>query len=1075
MPAFPLLQTKFYVPRPPAGRIARPRLTHWLTDRSEERLILVSAPAGYGKTTLLAQWAGAVTFPVVWYQLDEADSDPAVFLSYLVEGLGRSLGQGEGAVPLGKAAKALLDSNDPTVTAAQVLAVLLNELSERLEGRWVLVLEDYHVITNPALHHLVDYLIANAPPGLQVVVAGRTDPPLALARLRARGLLAELRAPQLRFTEEEVRTWVRQVLPGMEDEVVRPLLEKTEGWPAALNIVLSSLPAREPAQVRRLIEGLSGTHRYIFDFLAEEVFRTLSPERQRFLLETSVLDRMDAAACQALTGVHDAQALLEGLERDNLFLLRLDEQGRWFRYHHLFREFLQARLRRERPEDLPRLEARAGHHFEQQGAVEAALPHYLRAADHESAARVLSAFAREYVERGRLETLNRYLSALPAEVLSARPGLLMCRGDVLRRLGQASAAVVSYEAAREVYEGRQDMTGLSHVLVRLAEVYRAQGNYERARQLAVASLEHTPQDDHGLRAEALMALAKSTGFLSGMDQGRQLAEEAVAEARRAGANLSPLTHARLLQSLGQICWWHGDPQATVAYCQEALRFATDEHSPIVARAHITMATPYLYWRDLDTALRCAERGLEIAQQLHMTELLPSAYTVLGNVLTRRGETARAESVLRQAVELAQRLGLAAYEQIMAAGYLAYNLYGQGRVEEARQVAEGALWAYPGSAHTYEAYVCRSVLADVALERGDLDLAHDLFEELVEVGRRRQFRIPLAMVYFGLAYIDLVRGDRQQGLENARRSLALIEPSQAIQLYLDQGERARVVTKCLLEAGERSPFLRRVAEHLAAGTQSIRVTASDTAIDVFCLGPFRVVVNGEEVRQKRWVSTKARDLLAFFITQRGERVPADRALDAVWPDAAGPGRTAFHTALTRLRKALRAPGQRTQFVLVEGGEYWLDTARFRVDVDAFDNALAKARAAVAEAERIHWYREAISLYRGDYLDNLYYDWVLPERRRLAREYLDALQALADHHLANHEYAQARDLLARGLEADPYREDLHCLMLRCHAGLRDRAGLVRHYRRMRELLGEELGVEPSPRTQELYQALLAGLSG
>ena len=222
-----------------------------------------------------------------------------------------------------------------------------------------------------------------------------------------------------------------------------------------------------------------------------------------------------------------------------------------------------------------------------------------------------------------------------------------------------------------------------------------------------------------------------------------------------------------------------------------------------------MVSPCLYWRDLDTAFRYAERGLEIAQTLHLRELLPSAYSALGNVLTRRGETARAEGCLRQAMDLAENLGLASYERLMTAGYLAYNLYGQGRVDEARQMAESALWAYTGSPDTYEAYVCSSVLADVALEQGRLSRAEALYGELVEVGERRQFRIPLAMVYFGLAYIHLVTEHQPDGLAFARKALGLIEPTQAVQLFLDQGERSRVVCQSLQQDGERSPFLQRV--------------------------------------------------------------------------------------------------------------------------------------------------------------------------------------------------------------------------------------------------------------------------
>jgi len=434
---------------------------------------------------------------------------------------------------------------------------------------------------------------------------------------------------------------------------------------------------------------------------------------------------MDASACNVVASVQNAQSILEELEKQNLFVSSLDSQRRWYRYHYLFREFLISRLKRVETESIIGLERSAGVHYESQGELEAALSHYLNAQDFESVARVVSIFAADYVERGRVEVLHRYLSTLSADVMKSNPELLLQHGNAHWRLGQAGAAVAAFEDARSSFAAQNNASGVCRALTRLAEVNRAQGNYRQAETLSA-------DEDRAARAEALMALAKSVGFLTGMDKGRQLAEEAVEEARLAEDRISALARANFLQSLGQICWWHGDPQATVRYCQEALQIAPEEFSPIGAQAYISLVTPFLYWRELDKSLHYAERGLQIAQTLHLKELLPSAYTALGNVLTRMGETARAEASLRQGMEIGQQLGLASYEQLMATGYLAYNLCGQGRIEEARQLAEGALWSYTGNPDTYEAYVCRSVLADVALENRQLDKAERLYAELVEV-------------------------------------------------------------------------------------------------------------------------------------------------------------------------------------------------------------------------------------------------------------------------------------------------------------------------------------------------------
>jgi two-component SAPR family response regulator len=564
-----------------------------------------------------------------------------------------------------------------------------------------------------------------------------------------------------------------------------------------------------------------------------------------------------------------------------------------------------------------------------------------------------------------------------------------------------------------------------------------------------------------------MALAKSEGFLSGMDRGRDLAEESVAAARQAGDAITPLARANLLRSLGRICWWHGDPQATLRYCQEALESVPDRHSPIAATVYITMATPYVYRRDLDTAQSFAELGLEIAQQLQLPAFLPRAYMTLGSILTRRGEWEQAETYLRQAMDQSQGMGLESYARVMATGYLAQNLCAQGRIEEARQLAEGALWERAANPDTYEMVVCRSVLADVALDSGELEEAEAIFTALVETGQRRQFRIPLAMVYFGLAYIYLHNGRTAEAIEYASKSVAILEPVGTWQLYLDQGERARLVCHALVQAGRTTPFVNQVLQRLPD-------TAEHTAVRVQCLGPFHVFVGEEEVTQARWVSTKARDLLAYFVTHRCQHVTLAQAAEAIWPEQSSQKR-AFHSALYRLRHALRQEGENTKFILAKGGEYWLDTEQFQIDVDGFETAVSRARAASGAVSMQH-YEEALDLYQGDYLDNLlYHDWAEPERHRLQKIYLDALCQLATQYAEQQQYNKAIILNEKAITEDPFHEAYYCNLMRYYATLGDKAALVRQYLRLQRVLKEELKVEPALTTQRLYQQLLLHVNG
>ncbi len=1061
-----LLRTKFIIPPSNAEHLPRPHLLDWAQKQAQRRLILISAPPGYGKTTFLINHLSTLKQSVAWFQLDTGDSDPTVFLTHLIESIRHMQ---NAPATIGQAALTLLDSPEASLDSRRILTVLINELIEQINFPCLLVLEDYHSIINPVVHQLMDFLLENAPADIHFAISTRTDPPFSLARLRARGLLAELRASDLRFRDDEINTLITRDVPNLSSQSLALLNEKTEGWAAALQILRTTLSGQDPLIAQETIANLNGSHRFVFDYLAEEVFRRLPQSRQNFLLQTAILNQMDAATCAAITNTTETQTILDELEGQNLFLASLDPQRRWFRYHTLFREFLLSTLRREQPQLNAELEQKAGLYYEEHGEPEAAFQHYLAIPNYEAAARVALIFAADYAERGRADALRRYLSALPAEVLQAQPELLLQDGNIHRRLGDAINASAAYEQARSAFNTLKKPAGVSRALTGLAEVQRASGHYRQAEQLAHQALEAAPAKDHIARAEALMALAKSTGFLTGMDEGRTRAEQAVEEARLASDSLSAIARASFLQSLGQICWWHGDPEATVRYCQEALKLAPDQVSPTTAQAHISLVSPYLYWGDANTAQQHAEQGLEIAQTLQLNELLPAAYTALGNVLTRQGATARAEAALRQSVEMAQHLGIASYELLMATGYLAYNLYGQGRVDEAWQMAESALWSYTRNPDAYEAFVCRSVLADVALEKGQLNRAENLFNEILEAGKRRQFRIPLAMVYFGLAYIHLVTQREESGLENAREAVRLIAPTRAVQLFLDQGERTQIVCNALIKNGETNAFIEKVLEQIPNKRKQSKIKVADeSAVVIQCLGDFRVLLNGQELSQERWVSAKARDLLAYFLVFRRERISADRAFEAIWADKGGRGLTAFHTALSRLRSALRTDENSPRLILVESGDYRLDAARFRIDADEFDTALAKAHAATPDASE--WYEQAINLYHGEYFQNLYYDWLMPERRRISQAYMGALRALAEHHYAHLRYTRALELLHRALRVDNLLEDLHCQSMRVYAALGDRAGLVRQYQELKEVLHDELGMEPLETTHQLYNRLL-----
>ena len=377
-----LLATKLYLPRLQPGFVARPRLTDGLDEGLACGLALVCAPAGFGKTALLAGWARRGRRPVAWLSLDPGDNDPARFWRHVIAALGRVRpGTAEQIAPL-------LGPPSPPAFEGLVTA-LINELAGQPgAGEMVLVLDDYHLIDAQPVHASLGFLLEHRPAALRLVLASRADPPLGLARLRGRGQLAELRAAELRFTVEEAAALLRQAAgPALPEAAVAALTARTEGWVAGLQ--LASLSLRQHSDVAGFVATFSGSHRYVLDYLTEEVLEHQPDEVRSFLLETSVLERLSGALCDAVTGRPGGQAMLEQVERANLFLVPLDEVRGWWRYHQLFADLLRARLLEHQPGQAAQLHRKAAAWCEEHGLADDAVRHAVAAGEMIWAARLI--------------------------------------------------------------------------------------------------------------------------------------------------------------------------------------------------------------------------------------------------------------------------------------------------------------------------------------------------------------------------------------------------------------------------------------------------------------------------------------------------------------------------------------------------------------------------------------------------------------------------------------------------------------------------------------------------------------
>src|SRR6266699_2209132 len=414
MPEPDLLVTKFTIPPLRSALLHRSHLLTVLDQIPSVPLTLLAAWAGFGKTTLISAWASQSTRAVAWLTLDEEDNDPTRFLVYVIAAL-RKAGS-----PIGESAEALLHSPQPPLLAG-ALTSLINELAAFAQDT-ALILDDYHLIHEPAIHDSLQFVLDHLPACLHLLLASRADPQLHLARLRAKGQVVELREADLRLSGEETARFLTQIMNlSLSEEEIGHLEQRTEGWITGLQ--LAALSLRRHHDVSAFVKAFTGSHRFLLDYVQEEILEPLPKGQQRFLLYTSVLTRMNAEVCQRLSGERDSQQMLESLERANLFLVPLDEERRWYRWHTLFREVLLARLQAKEPEQVARLHREAALWYQRQNWPHEALSHARATGDYFFVAELLEGYLERLSQQGELQTLLAWIKQLPQEVLYAHPRL----------------------------------------------------------------------------------------------------------------------------------------------------------------------------------------------------------------------------------------------------------------------------------------------------------------------------------------------------------------------------------------------------------------------------------------------------------------------------------------------------------------------------------------------------------------------------------------------------------------------------------------------------------------------------
>ncbi len=841
----PILATKLYIPRLRPNVVSRPRLLELLNEGLHRKLTLIAAPAGFGKTTLVSEWVEGIERPTAWLSLDEGDNDPTRFLTYLAAA-SQTI-----APNIGEGVLGVLQSSQPPPPEA-MLTALLNEITT-LPDHFVLVLDDYHVIDAKPVDQALTYLVEHLPPQMHLVIATREDPQLPLARLRARGHLIELRAADLRFTASEAAAFLNQVMGlSLSAADIARLSDRTEGWIAGLQLAALSMQGHQ--DVPGFIRAFAGDHRYILDYLVEEVLQRQPAPVRSFLLQTAILDRLHGPLCDAVTGQAEGNARLEALERGNFFVVPLDDKRHWYRYHHLFAEVLSAHLMAEQPDQVSALHRRASEWYEQHGSAADAIRHALAAADFARAADLVE-LAWPGMRRSRQEaTLLGWLKALPDELLRCRPVLGVAYAHVLLASGEREGVEERLRDAERWLDttaemrGRPDAPAAAMVVVDEEEFRRLPGTIAIARAgLALArgdvpgtvtyarrALDLAPEDDHLTRGGAAGFLGLAAWTSGDLEAAHRSYADGMASLQKAG-NISDAINGAI--ALAAIRMAQGRLREAMRTYERGLQLATEQGEPVLrgtADMYVGRSELHRESDDLHAATQHLLRSKELGEHTGFPQNRYRWRVAMARIREAQGDLDGALDLLDEA----ERLYMSDFSpNVRPIAALVTRVWvAQGRLGEALDWArERGLSVSDDLSYLREfehITLARVLLARYTSDRTEHSMleAMGLLERLLQAAEEGERTGSIIEILVLQALAHQTQGNILAALMPLERALTLAEPEGYVRIFVDEGPPMAVLLAKLHERSRKRP------------------RAASTNVPLAYIDLLRAAVRGERVQE-----------------------------------------------------------------------------------------------------------------------------------------------------------------------------------------------------------------------------------
>ncbi len=1074
-------RTKVITPRRRVDLLTRNRLNTYLDDLLDFKLLLLAAPAGYGKTSLLVDWVQKSDLPVSWFALDPLDVDINRFLSHFIAAIAVKFpGYGQ------QSQAALQNSSQSNFDINRIVTAIVNDIYENIQEHFAIVLDDFHTVERgKEINTFISRFVEDVDENCHLIISSRTlisllNMPLMVARSMVKGLGYD----ELAFRAEEIQALLhqnyQQTLPA---EVATELEQETEGWITGLLLSAETMWQGMTDRVR--VARASGVG--LYDYLAQQVLDQQSQEVREFLLKTSLLEEFDTTLCQDVLGEPPPGVrwfeLMGAVLQNNLFVLPVENEGTWLRYHHLFRDFLQEQARREFPDRVEEILARLAEVFIARQQWEKAYEIYLRANDREKIIGLCQEAGKAMIKNGQVQVLVGWFEALSQDELYTHAALLSLLGSVEIILGKVISGIEKLNAAEERYRLENQEIELARVLVRRATGHRFSGNYQQA--LAdvdeALMLIQTTKDSPEVLAEAnrvkglclyslgnispaIEFLEKSLTLYSSLAdyQTKALLHLDLGFAQMAASQLSDaleqyqnalnywrqksnfIRQSNVLNNLGVLHHLRGAYDLGGITLIEALTLARKSgNTRIQAYSLASLGDIYIELDAFDAAREAYHQAREISLKLENRFLLFYITLSDAKISFKMGELTQAEERLKQAKKLIH-VEHSIFEQGLYHLLAGEITLAKGDVSAARDTLDIALQCFCEGGQKAEEIHARFALAQALYAAGD---------------------IPATLARLTETIRPIIDTEANHTLIVASR-----ERKKLLQLIVDSQQ--TTLTKQLIWLRKKiKEFEQKIPDYRRKLRQAGSIVAIEQSpkLAIFTLGSNQVLNDGEEVSIPEWTNqTIVRELFYLLLENPAGLSKEDIGL-ILWPDSSPQQlKTQFKNALYRLRRAL---GKEVVIFSEEKDQYQFNRSLdYDYDVEMFQDQINIGKQQTDHRQH-QAFKKAVNIYHGDYLPEISGAWVVPKREQFWQEFLRAQLHLAQYAFENQDFISVIDQLQNIVNLDPCQEEAHRLIMQAYAALGNRGDLVRQFAICKDALQTELGVVPSPQTENLYRDLLA----